>query len=364
MAHAFALAGPLLLAGLLPIAPGQSDRWSMAGAWQMPVGDPYAIDRPAGDVPAFHRNRGIERSGERVTHQGADLANGRAGDTVRAAASGLVVRAEPNASNGYGGYIVLAHRLPAGQLVYSVYAHLLLGTIRVHEGEQIPACEPIARVGQTGRASTPHLHFEIRRAPHPFERWERAAVTDPVAFVLERLPATRNDTTWARPYLEWAEYAALIPRTGRGKATLTRGAWWRMLANTARCPMTRATGDAESLRDSLLIWGLLPTEETHRSPTELLDWKSLSRDLARLNDNGVRLEPAAILEEAHHEQCERLFDDAQPLREPGSLARRSGAPTMAEGCVLLVSACGPYDPVTLRRKPERKAHHPKRRAKS
>lgn len=322
----------------------------MAGAWQMPVGARYAIDQRAGDVPAFHANRAVERRGVRVTHQGADLANGRAGDTVRAAASGLVVCSEPNSSNGYGGYLVLAHRMPSGELIYSVYAHLLLGTIRVHEGDQVSAGEPIARVGQTGRASTPHLHFEVRRAANTLERWEKASVTDPIAYVLARLPSARHDSTWARPYLEWAECAALIPPDIRGEAALTRQTWWRMLANTARCPMTRAPRDAEALRDSLLDWGLLPTKEAFQSPSEPLDWKSLARDLDRLHGFGVRLQPPAVLEQAHREQCERLFGRPRPLRDIHSLADRPGTPTAAEGCVLLASECGRYEPVKLKRK--------------
>ncbi len=322
----------------------------------MPVGDRYAIDSPAGDIPAFHENRGIERRDGRITHQGADLANGRAGDTVRAAASGLVVRAEPNASNGYGGYIVLAHRLPAGQLVYSVYAHLLLGTIRVHEGDPVPAGEPIARVGQTGRASTPHLHFEVRRAQNAFERWEKTPLTDPLAFVLERLPRMRADTTWARPYLEWAECAALLGPDARAETPLTRQAWWSMLANAARCPMTHAPSDAAALRDSLIEWELLAKEATHQSPLEPLDWKSLTRDLERLADNGVRLAPPELSQEAQRARCERLFEHSRPMHELDHLARRTGTPTTTEACVLLASACGPYEPVKLAPKPHRKAH--------
>ena len=225
------------------------------------MGNRYALGVVAGAVPAFNENRGLEWSQSRATHQGADLANGRAGDTVRAAASGLVVHTEANASNGYGGYVVLAHRVPSGDLVYSVYAHLLRGTIRVAAGERVSAGEPLARVGQSGRASTPHLHFEVRRAQEPTVRWEKALVVEPMEYVLARLPGHRADTTGMRPYLEWAEYEALLPEHGEPKDALTRERWWRMLAQAARGPLIEHRIDAPSLRDSLVERGVLPSEE-------------------------------------------------------------------------------------------------------
>jgi murein DD-endopeptidase MepM/ murein hydrolase activator NlpD len=122
---------PVLLAGVFPLDADMSDRWALAGAWQLPVGSPVRLGDPAtADEPAFQLNRGLEWTRGRATHQGADLANGRSGDTVRAAASGLVTLAtDGDNGNGYGGHVVIAHRMADERVVYTVYAHLERGSI-------------------------------------------------------------------------------------------------------------------------------------------------------------------------------------------------------------------------------------------
>ncbi len=359
----FALAAPLFLAGLLPIQSEHTERWGLAGAWQLPIGDRDSLGSSSGGAPPYQQNRGVERSRGRVTHQGADLANGHSADTVRAAASGLVVHTERNASNGYGGHIVIAHRLPDGGMVYSVYAHLQVGTIRVRAGESVGAGEPIARVGQTGRASTPHLHFEIRTVTDPAVRWEKTAVLDPVEFVLQRLPRHGADTTWARPYLVWAELEALIPSEIESHASLSRGVWWNMLGNAARLPAIDVRSDAETVRDSLVAWSVLPLDELRRDPDDRLDWETLARDLRVLRERPMRVGPPEIPHETHLESCERQFGVRAPLDDLAHLARREGAPTVESACVLLASACGPFEPPILKTQPSAKPARSKRRPK-
>ena len=60
-------------------------------------------------------------------------------------------------SGGYGYLIVLRHR----HHVRTFYAHL--SHIGVHRGEHVRAGERIGRVGASGEATGPHLHFEVRR---------------------------------------------------------------------------------------------------------------------------------------------------------------------------------------------------------
>jgi murein DD-endopeptidase MepM/ murein hydrolase activator NlpD len=57
--------------------------------------------------------------------------------------------------------VVLQH---AGDLL-TVYAHNSL--LLVHVGDRVAAGQEISRVGDTGRSTAPHLHFEVRRKQEP-----------------------------------------------------------------------------------------------------------------------------------------------------------------------------------------------------
>lgn len=85
-------------------------------------------------------------------HFGTDLA-ADSGAAVLAFADGTVSAAGTNP--GYGNYMILEHE--GG---YStVYAHLSAFT--AGEGDQVSRGEEIGKVGQTGNATGPHLHFEL-----------------------------------------------------------------------------------------------------------------------------------------------------------------------------------------------------------
>ncbi len=88
-------------------------------------------------------------------HQGTDF---RApwGATVRAAADGEVVYA--GIGTGYGNYIRLQH----GPEYQTVYAHLSHIAPEVVKGAQVKYGQLIGRVGQTGLATGPHLHYELK----------------------------------------------------------------------------------------------------------------------------------------------------------------------------------------------------------
>jgi len=89
-------------------------------------------------------------------HSGIDISSsGARGKLVVASKSGIVESAGWYSS--YGNQIVINH----GNGIKTRYAHLLDGSISVSVGEHVSAGQAIARVGSTGRATGPHLHFEI-----------------------------------------------------------------------------------------------------------------------------------------------------------------------------------------------------------
>jgi murein DD-endopeptidase MepM/ murein hydrolase activator NlpD len=96
------------------------------------------------------------RSGR--NHDGIDIA-AKEGAPVQAAADGEVLFAANK--GGYGNLILVRH---ANGLI-TVYAHNQANLVR--PGQRVRAGQTIAKVGKTGRATGPHLHFEVRRGVKP-----------------------------------------------------------------------------------------------------------------------------------------------------------------------------------------------------
>ena len=95
---------------------------------------------------------------ERDHHDGIDLACPE-GTAVRAAGDGIVLFA--GEQRGYGNLILLAH----DDDLVTVYAHNSENL--VGKGERVTRGEEIARVGHSGNATGPHLHFEVRVGTQP-----------------------------------------------------------------------------------------------------------------------------------------------------------------------------------------------------
>lgn len=90
-----------------------------------------------------------------------DIAN-RCNTTIIASAEGLVL--ETGHMNGYGNYIKIQHP----NNTKTLYAHL--EKIIVDKGDFVDRGEIIGAMGNTGRSTGCHLHFEIRGAVNPFGR--------------------------------------------------------------------------------------------------------------------------------------------------------------------------------------------------
>lgn len=87
-------------------------------------------------------------------HDGIDIP-APVGTPIVAVAAG-VVKYSNNKISGYGNMIILEH---PGK-VFSVYAHNSRNM--VDEGDKVRKGQVIGKVGNTGRSTGPHLHFEIR----------------------------------------------------------------------------------------------------------------------------------------------------------------------------------------------------------
>lgn len=98
---------------------------------------------------------GVRRSGlDFGVHRGVDIAV-PTGTPVRAMSGGRVAYA--GTMRGYGRVVIIDH----GGRVRTIYAHL--SEIRVQRGQELRGRPVIGLSGSSGRATGPHLHFEIIR---------------------------------------------------------------------------------------------------------------------------------------------------------------------------------------------------------
>ncbi len=94
-------------------------------------------------------------------HHGVDFAAPK-GTPVYAASSGVVLNADMGSmSDAFGLAVLIEH----GDKLQSLSAHL--SRIDVEIGDFVMAGQQIGLVGATGRATGPHLHFELWRNGHP-----------------------------------------------------------------------------------------------------------------------------------------------------------------------------------------------------
>ena len=96
---------------------------------------------------------------ENKKHQGIDISS-PLGTPIKASNGGKVIYSN-NGIKGYGNLIILRH----SEEYVTVYAHNQVNL--VEEGMWAEKGQIIGKVGQTGRASGPHLHFEIRKNNKP-----------------------------------------------------------------------------------------------------------------------------------------------------------------------------------------------------
>ncbi|MCK9174101.1 MAG: M23 family metallopeptidase [Desulforhopalus sp.] len=119
----------------------------------IPVGKPIN-----GAVTSPYGARRDPINGRRSFHEGMDF-QGYRGEPIHATADGVVLRAFCN--GGYGKYVELDH----GNGFHTAYGHMT--RIKVHSGQHIKRGTVIGFVGNTGRSTGPHLHYEVKRSGSP-----------------------------------------------------------------------------------------------------------------------------------------------------------------------------------------------------
>ncbi|MFE2643448.1 M23 family metallopeptidase [Streptomyces nigra] len=126
-------------------------------------------------VKKYSKSASFMQNGARWAHKhsGQDFAV-PTGTQVVAAHGGTVVKAGGNGAGdgpAYGNAIVIKH----GNGTYSQYAHL--SRVEVKIGQVVKTGQEIAKSGNTGNSSGPHLHFEIRKTAN------YGSAIDPVSFL-------------------------------------------------------------------------------------------------------------------------------------------------------------------------------------
>lgn len=105
-------------------------------------------------VPGARKSQGIHGK------NAVDLAIST-GTPIRASASGTILLARNGYNGGYGNLVIMKH--PNG--TQTLYAHL--SKINTSNGSQVSQGDIIGLVGNTGRSTGPHLHFEVHGARNP-----------------------------------------------------------------------------------------------------------------------------------------------------------------------------------------------------
>ena len=118
----------------------------------------YPVNAPYRSSSYGWRNDPI--LGIRAFHNGLDFSASK-GEAIKVTASGIVKRV--GKAPDYGNFVVVSH----GDQLETRYAHA--SEILVKEGDIVEREQVIALVGNTGRSTGPHLHYEIRYKGRPLD---------------------------------------------------------------------------------------------------------------------------------------------------------------------------------------------------
>jgi len=126
----------------------------------IPAIQPIAI-KDFGRISDYYGRRRDPFTGNVRMHHGMDF-TGPVGTDIYATGDGRVIKAEYSAY-GYGKEVVVDH----GYGYRTIYAHL--HDILVERGDKVKRGQVIGTLGNTGRSTGPHLHYEVRKWNRPVD---------------------------------------------------------------------------------------------------------------------------------------------------------------------------------------------------
>lgn len=126
----------------------------------------WPISGGIGHISMYFGQNEHPLSGQWYIHNGIDISTFRQGDQVLATADGKVVQTGYDSGLGY--FVTLQH----AHGFFTRYGHLL--GIGVQRGQRVEQGQTVGRVGNTGKSTGPHLHYEVHLG---------TSVIDPLKFL-------------------------------------------------------------------------------------------------------------------------------------------------------------------------------------
>lgn len=194
-------------------------------------------------------------------HRGTDLA-GPIGTPIYAALGGTVVAAGSSGEGpgvGFENWVIVDSEID-GKTVSTVYGHMFADGILVKTGDTVTSGQNIARIGNAGASSGPHLHFEV----WPGGRLDGGSAIDPMPWLAD---AGEPDGVPAGPSVVLASAPKMPNGPGAGCAGFTRPGGSNLKAGSVPPefePWIRKAGQMCSAVDGPLIASQLYQENKFR----------------------------------------------------------------------------------------------------
>lgn len=131
----------------------------------------------------------ITKKYNELSHKGIDIVGTNYSvDYIVAHSDGIVTSVRTDykktdkTGSSYGNYVKIKH----SNGMYTLYAHLKYGSVKVKKGDKVTKGQVIAYMGATGHSTGVHLHFEVRN--------NKDVRVDPTAYINADLPSNNNWT--------------------------------------------------------------------------------------------------------------------------------------------------------------------------